>query len=77
MCGMDSTAGMIPYLKEPGLSRCVWEMPPAKASVRTLDKFLDEYYQLRGWTSNGILTSEKLDELGLSFAIKDMEAFLK
>ena len=51
--------------------------PGEGQTVRTLDKFLDEYYRLRGWTSNGIPTSEKLDELGLSFAIKDMEAFLK
>jgi aldehyde:ferredoxin oxidoreductase len=45
--------------------------------VRTLDKFLDEYYQLRGWTRNGIPTREKLESLGLGWAAKDIAAFLK
>ncbi len=44
--------------------------------VRTLDKFLDEYYRLRGWNNNGIPKPEKFRELGLDFAIKDMEPFL-
>jgi len=44
--------------------------------VRTLDKFLDEYYRMRGWTQNGIPTPAKLKSLGLDFAIKDMEPFL-
>jgi aldehyde:ferredoxin oxidoreductase len=43
--------------------------------VRSLDKFLDEYYQLRGWTEAGIPTREKLEELGLSYVVKDMEPF--
>ncbi|MDP7286618.1 MAG: aldehyde ferredoxin oxidoreductase C-terminal domain-containing protein, partial [Phycisphaerae bacterium] len=30
-----------------------------------LDAMLDEYYQLRGWSSEGIPTDEKLAELGL------------
>jgi aldehyde:ferredoxin oxidoreductase len=29
------------------------------------DELLDEYYQVRGWTEEGIPTSEKLEELGL------------
>jgi aldehyde:ferredoxin oxidoreductase len=45
--------------------------------VLTLDKFLDEYYRLRGWTSRGIPTSEKLASLGLNFAIKEMAAYLQ
>jgi len=45
--------------------------------VRTLDKFLDEYYQLRGWTETGIPTREKLEELGLGYVAKDMEPFLE
>ena len=36
------------------------------------DEFLDKYYQLRGWTKEGIPTEEKLTELGLEFALKDM-----
>ena len=44
--------------------------------VRTLDKFLDEYYHLRGWTSNGIPTRDKLRQLGLEYVIEEMEPFL-
>lgn len=44
--------------------------------VRTLDKFLDEYYQLRGWTNEGIPTRKKLEELGLGYVVKDIEPFL-
>ncbi|MCK4274508.1 MAG: aldehyde ferredoxin oxidoreductase family protein [Dehalococcoidales bacterium] len=36
------------------------------------DEFLDEYYSLRGWTKEGIPDPEKLKELGLDFALKDM-----
>ena len=35
--------------------------PPAE-----LDAMLDAYYALRGWTSEGVPTSEKLESLGLS-----------
>jgi aldehyde:ferredoxin oxidoreductase len=34
--------------------------------VQFQDKFLDSYYQLRGWTLEGIPTREKLDSLGLN-----------
>ena len=40
------------------------------------DKFLDEYYQLRGWTEAGIPNREKLEELGLGYVVGDMEPFL-
>jgi aldehyde:ferredoxin oxidoreductase len=43
--------------------------------VRKLDPFLDEYYRLRGWTSGGIPSREKLEELDLGFVVKDMEPF--
>ncbi len=51
------------------------EAPGEGERVRSLEKFLDEYYQLRGWTMKGIPTREKLQELGLSYVIKDMEPF--
>lgn len=35
--------------------------------VRNLDRFLDEYYRLRGWTSDGIPTLDKLKELNIEF----------
>jgi len=38
---------------------------PAKGMVCHLDEMLTDYYQLRGWTQEGIPTEEKLRELGL------------
>ncbi len=38
---------------------------PAKGLVCQLDKMLDEYYQERNWTEDGIPTKEALDRLGL------------
>jgi aldehyde:ferredoxin oxidoreductase len=40
--------------------------------VRELDKFLDAYYQLRGWTKEGIPSPQKLEELGLGYVLKDI-----
>jgi aldehyde:ferredoxin oxidoreductase len=40
--------------------------------VSQQDKFLDKYYELRGWSKNGIPSAAKLNELGLGFAVKDM-----
>ena len=39
---------------------------PAKGSVCHLEAMLAEYYQIRGWSSDGIPTEEKLKELGLT-----------
>lgn len=38
---------------------------PAKGRVNELDKMLPEYYQLRGWTTDGVPTPETLDRLAL------------
>ena len=38
---------------------------PAKGLTNQLGKMLPEYYQLRGWTSDGIPTNETLSRLGL------------
>jgi aldehyde:ferredoxin oxidoreductase len=46
-------------------------MPGDGQMVREHDKFLDRYYQLRGWTKDGIPTPEKLEELGLGFVLKN------
>ncbi len=35
-----------------------------------LDRMLDEYYELRGWSKDGIPTPERLRALGLDFAIQ-------
>jgi aldehyde:ferredoxin oxidoreductase len=45
--------------------------------VRALDHFLDEYYQLRNWTRNGLPTREKLEELGLGRVAKDLAPYLE
>ncbi|MDH5695135.1 MAG: aldehyde ferredoxin oxidoreductase family protein [Dehalococcoidia bacterium] len=41
--------------------------------IRKPEVLLDEYYQLRGWDSNGIPTPEKLRELGLESIIEDIK----
>ena len=38
---------------------------PAKGLVNGLDKMLPEYYQLRGWTTEGVPTNETLARLSL------------
>jgi aldehyde:ferredoxin oxidoreductase len=38
---------------------------PAKGLVNGLPKMLPEYYQIRGWTPEGVPTSETLERLGL------------
>jgi len=49
---------------------------PAEGQVvRYLDEFIDEYYNLRGWTQNGIPAPAKLRELGLSSILYDLELF--
>jgi aldehyde:ferredoxin oxidoreductase len=35
-----------------------------------LDRMLDEYYEIRGWSKDGIPTPERLRALGLEFAIQ-------
>jgi aldehyde:ferredoxin oxidoreductase len=39
---------------------------PAKGKVNGLDQMLPEYYELRGWTKEGVPTSDTLQNLGLS-----------
>jgi aldehyde:ferredoxin oxidoreductase len=39
---------------------------PSKGEVSKLDKMLPEYYQLRGWNTEGVPTLEKLKELELN-----------
>ncbi len=38
---------------------------PAQGKVNELDKMLPEYYQLRGWTADGTVTSETHQKFGL------------
>ncbi len=41
------------------------ETGPTKGMVNKLNVMLPEYYELRGWDTNGVPTQAKLDELGL------------
>ncbi len=55
--------------------RCVKEpLPsgPPKGQVCEIDILLDDYYDKRGWTNNGIPTSEKLRELELDYTLQDL-----
>lgn len=42
-------------------------------SREDLDTMLDEYYEVRNWTKEGIPTAEKLEELGIGYALKKLE----
>jgi len=59
--GIDGSADTLPkrLLTEGGNSG------PAKEKVCELDKMLPEYYEIRGWTSNGELTSETRQKFNL------------
>ncbi len=46
------------------------EAPGEGQIVGHQDEFLDKYYELRGWTKDGIPAEKKLKELGLDFAVK-------
>ncbi len=45
--------------------------------VRKQDPLLDEYYESRGWTREGIPTPQKLKALGLDSVVKDVERLIK
>ena len=70
----------------PGFGRS-WDYPPARfmeepvisgptqgkyIDRQTIDRLLDEYYQIRGWTAEGRPTPEKLRGLGLGFVADDL-----
>lgn len=45
--------------------------------VKSQDKFLDTYYQLRGWTKEGVPAPQKLDKLGLGFVLNSLKSGAK
>jgi aldehyde:ferredoxin oxidoreductase len=45
--------------------------------IRTPDKIIDQYYDLRGWDRNGIPTKETLVKLGIGDVDKDIAKFRK
>ena len=42
------------------------ESGPAKGLVNGLEKMLPEYYELRGWTAEGVPTNETLSRLDIA-----------
>lgn len=42
--------------------------------VRHLDEFLDQYYKLRGWTTEGVPSPQKLKQLNLDYVVKDISS---
>ena len=49
--------------------------PASGQTVRNLDGLIDEFYQVSGYTRQGIPTLRKLQELGLSDVAKDIQRF--
>lgn len=47
--------------------------PREKLDPATFDRWIDRFYELRGWNSDGIPTVETLDELGLGYVRQDLE----
>lgn len=45
----------------------------SRGEVVQLEEMLPEYYRLRGWDRNGVPTKEKLNSLGLSDLVPDIE----
>ena len=41
-------------------------------SQKDLDFMLDEYYDCRGWTRDGVPTRAKLEELHMGYAADDL-----
>jgi len=39
---------------------------PGKGHVVELDKMLPRFYELRGWSQNGVPTSDKLESLAIA-----------
>jgi aldehyde:ferredoxin oxidoreductase len=49
-----------------------YDAPGEGEIVREMEKFLDRYYELRGWDEEGIPTAKKLADLGLAEMVKDI-----
>lgn len=69
--GFDRKDDTLPkrFLEEPLPTRGA---PGEGQRIRSLDRFLDRYYELRGWTPEGIPSAQKLKELGLHGIVKDL-----
>jgi aldehyde:ferredoxin oxidoreductase len=43
--------------------------------IRNLEGFLNRYYEIRGWTREGIPSRQKLKQLGLGYVLRDLAQF--
>jgi len=64
--------------KDDTVPKKYFEEKPEEEYLLTLDRkkwdgYLDDYYKLKGWNSEGIPTKETLDKLGLDDVKKDLE----
>jgi aldehyde:ferredoxin oxidoreductase len=59
--GISQKDNTLPF-RSPTLKRIGKGLPP---NLPPLGQMLSEYYEYRGWSEDGIPTSEKLKELGL------------
>ena len=59
--GFDRSHDTLPkrFLEDPS------DGPGSQGQVCELDQMLDEYYQARGWTKDGLVPEDKLQELGI------------
>jgi aldehyde:ferredoxin oxidoreductase len=72
------------YIVRQGITRKDDNLPPrflkeplpngnSKGSVFEIEPMLNEYYEERGWDSNGIPKPRKLREMHLEYTIKDLK----
>jgi aldehyde:ferredoxin oxidoreductase len=63
--------------KDDSLSKLIHKVPPSP-SLKSLDpnkfnKWIDRYYEIKGWNSEGIPTKKTLQGLGLNYVWQDLE----
>ena len=66
MTGRERVIAALRFEKPDRAPRDLWALPYISLfRSDELDAMLDRFYAIRGWTSEGIPTDEKLSELGL------------
>ncbi len=50
------------------------DLAGGEVNLETIEEYLDDYYQARGWDANGVPTRAKLEELGLGYVADELEA---
>ncbi len=63
--------------KDDSLSKIIHKNPPSPALNRLdpeiFNKWIDRYYEIKGWNSQGIPTRQTLQELGLDYVWQDLQ----